>query len=476
MSLVTPLIDAGLDNKYWGEAVAMATFLQNRLPTRTKGKTPYQLWFSRIPDLTNLKQFGCEAYAHILKEKTINLDKKAKRLIFTGYSEESKAYRLLDKSTNKIIISRDVVLLDEKASSSQAGKSIPLIMSEELIHKDNEINDTEEVFVNSSKGQHTRKDQGIRENQEDIHEDHQEVIHEDHQEIIHEDQGQEIQRDNVTEEIPQARRSARTNKGVPPELFVASVKLTIEEPKTRKQALSGPNKMQWIEAMDEEMKSLLDNKTWEILPAPKDRDIVSNKWVFKVKRNAKGQVDTFKARLVARGFSQKYGTDYDQVFAPVMRQTTFRAVTDKLNMAVKHYDAKTAFLNGKLKETVFMKQPERYEIRGKENMVCRLIKSIYGLKQAARVWNERLHEVLEELGFARSEADPCLYVKIIAEMIMYIIVYVDDLVITGTLREIESTAKDLNKYFKLSDLEDLKHYLGIQVEREGHVFSIFQEQ
>lgn len=178
------LIDAGLDNKYWGEAVAMATFLQNRIPTRAKGKTPYQLWFSKIPDLTNLKQFGCEAYAHRPKEKRRKLDKKAKRLIFTGYSEESKACRSLDKSTNEVIISRDVVFLDERASSSRAGKSIPLIISKELIHKDSEINDTEKVFVESSKGKHTRKDQDIRENQE--------VIHEDHQETIHEDQGQEM--------------------------------------------------------------------------------------------------------------------------------------------------------------------------------------------------------------------------------------------------------------------------------------------
>lgn len=471
------LIDAGLDNKYWGEAVATANYLQNRLPTRTTAKTPYELWFSQIPDLTRIKQFGCEAYVHIPKEKRRKLDEKAKKLIFTGYSEESKAYRLLDKSTNKIIISRDVVFLDEKASNPKSEGVIPISTSiNERISKDIGKDDTSEVLVtlrgkknDIQENQLIQEVQGIQENQ---------PIQEDQD--IQENQRQgDGDGEGDRQEAPQPRRSERTNKGVPPPLFVASAKLSIEEPRTRGQALSGPNKEKWMEAMDEEIKSLLDNETWEIVPAPKDRDVVSCKWVFKVKRYAQGLVDRFKARLVARGFSQKYGSDYDQVFAPVVRQVTFRAVltiAGQQNMVMKHYDAKTAFLNGKLKEVVFMKQPEGYEVKGKENMVCRLIKSIYGLKQAARVWNERLHEILEELGFCRSEADPCLYFKITSDGITFIVVYVDDLLIAGKLKDIESTAKCLNKYFQLSDLGNLKHYLGIQVERQGNIISIFQEQ
>lgn len=141
-----------------------------------------------------------------------------------------------------------------------------------------------------------------------------------------------------------------------------------EEPKSREQALSGPDKIKWKKVMDEEMDSLLRNNTWEIVPAPKDRKIVSNKWVFKIKRDAQGKIDRCKARLVAGGFSQKYSTDYDEVFAPVVRQTTLRVlltIAGQLRMIVKHYDAKTAFLNGKLKETVFMAQTEGYVVAGK---------------------------------------------------------------------------------------------------------------
>lgn len=123
-----------------------------------------------------------------------------------------------------------------------------------------------------------------------------------------------------------------------------------------------------------------------------------------------------------------------------------------------------------------MRQPQGYEVPGKENMVCRLIKSIYGLKQAARVWNEQLNDILQNLGFKQSEADLCLYIKIELEGALYIVVYVNDLLIAGkTVKQIQSIAENLSQHFKLKDLGNLNHYLGIQVERDGNFFSISQE-
>lgn len=226
--------------------------------------------------------------------------------------------------------------------------------------------------------------------------------------------------------------------------------------------------------MDEEIASLLNNNTWELVPAPENRKLVSNKWVFKIKDDTQGQ--KFKARLVGRGFLQKFGTDYDQVFAPVVKQTTFRTlltIAGQRKMIIKHYDAKTAFLNGTLQETIYMNQPDGYEVQGKENMVCRLIKSIYGLKQAVKVWNERLDKVLKEHCFIQSEADPCLYFKRMNNKIIFIVVNVNDLLIAGETKEkIELIAKSLNEYFHLTDLGLLKCYLGIQIERKEKFLSL----
>lgn len=275
------------------------------------------------------------------------------------------------------------------------------------------------------------------------------------------------------------RRSERSNKGVPPDRFMGRLKMITsqEEPKTRTEALSRPDKSLWIEAMNEEMKSLENNKTWDIVIPQKDINIVGCKWVYKIKRDTNGQVLKYKARLVAKGFSQKYGKDYNEVFVPVVRPVTFRSllvIAGRNKFVIKHYDAKTAFLNGNLKETVYMSQPEGYEKKSEEH-VCRIRKSLYGLKQAAKVWHDKVDEILKELVFEQSEADPCLYFKRCKFTIIYLIIYVDDiLIVARTEDEINQIAVALNKHFQLSDLGHLHHYLGIQVEKLENIFCIHQ--
>lgn len=200
------------------------------------------------------------------------------------------------------------------------------------------------------------------------------------------------------------------------------------EPGIVKEALSGPNKDKWKEAMDEEIASLKENDTWEIVPKPKDRDVVSCKWVFKLKRKAEAKIDRHKAKLVTRVFFKKYVMDHDEVFAPVVRQTTFRTfltLAGQKNMVEKHFDAKTAFLNGKLSGT--MQQSEEYIVPGKKDYVCKLRKGIYGSKQAAKVWNDQLNNILKSYSFKQSEVDPYLYLKTDNEEATYLIVYVDDI-------------------------------------------------
>lgn len=185
-----------------------------------------------------------------------------------------------------------------------------------------------------------------------------------------------------------------------------------EEPTTPEQALREPYANQWRIAMAEELRSLEENDTWDLEPIPKGKKPIGCKWVFKIKTTTNGSANKFKARLVAQGFSQKFGVDYEEVFAPVVKGATIRCVLSiagKRGYHAVHTDVKTAFLNGKIKEVVYMKQPPGHEDQYHRDWGCRLNKSLYGLRQSAKDWNETLNKMLVNHGFARSDNDPCLY-------------------------------------------------------------------
>lgn len=227
--------------------------------------------------------------------------------------------------------------------------------------------------------------------------------------------------------------------------------------------------------MKEELNSIEENNTWILCDLPHGRKAIGSKWVFKNKLNENGNVERRKARLVAQGFSQKFGVDYDEVFAPVARNTTLRlllSVAGTRNYTVNHYDIKTAFLNGKLEEEIYMKQPPGFQNGGK---VYRLKKSLYGLKQAARVWNNTLHEALTEQGCKQNEIDKCLYVRKQQGKVCYLLVHVDDLLVaTNDKNYKDDLMKTIGKKFEMKNLGGVKHYLGIDVEKIDGKFYISQ--
>ncbi len=427
------LFDAGLPTTYWGEALLTACYLQNRLPTRATDKTPFELWNGSRPDIGHIRVFGCKAYAHVPEEKRTKWDAKATEGVLVGYSETSKGYRILHPNTNKITISRTVVF-DEGVGSFDKVKTIENI-------------------------QPSHHESQVMSNQVDATDTEIEV--EDN-----------ISRQVIDVEEPAARRSTRQNKGVAPVRLSYIAKITQEsEPASWEDMLQLPDsvKEKWIKAADDEIKSLTELQTWVLTELPAGKHTIGCKWVFKVKSDSYGKPCRYKARLVAKGFSQKYGEDYEVTFAPVAKQSTFRtllAVAAARNLKVRHYDVKTAFLNGDIKEELYMCQPEGYVVPGKEHLVCKLNKSLYGLKQSAKAWNTKMNDVLLKQGFVRSEADQCLYVKFENNRYLYVLAYVDDLLIVGTDEaEIKQLGQFLNTEFETKDLGDLNHYLGIQVNR-----------
>jgi hypothetical protein len=241
------------------------------------------------------------------------------------------------------------------------------------------------------------------------------------------------------------------------------------EPRNYREAINHPlYGKKWELAIREEYESLMKNGAWGLVEAPPGRNIVTCKWVFKAKRDAEGRIVRFKARLVARGFTQAYGIDYLETFAPVAKLTTYRvifALAALEQWEIHGMDVITAFLLRKLDEEIFMAQPEGFERQGeKSKMVCRVLRSLYGLKQASRVWNIQLHEFLIKIGFKRSNADTCLYVNV--ELSIIIAIWVDDILIAGkSAVNIAKVKGQLAGAFRMKDLGQLAHFLGMRVTR-----------
>ena len=193
------------------------------------------------------------------------------------------------------------------------------------------------------------------------------------------------------------------------------VTLTDEgEPQSYKEAIVDTHKTEWVKAMQDEMQSLHENHTYELVELPKGRRALKNKWVFRIKSEEGNSKPRYKARLVVKGFSQKKGVDFEEIFSPVVKMFSIRVVlglATVLDLEIEQLDVKTAFLHGDLEEEIYMEQPEGFRVPGKENLVCRLKKSLYGLKQAPRQWYKKFDSFMADHNFKKTMNDHCIFMK-----------------------------------------------------------------
>ena len=237
------------------------------------------------------------------------------------------------------------------------------------------------------------------------------------------------------------------------------------------EALASPNKVKWKEAMEKEMESPHKNDVWDLVKLPKGKKAVGSKWVFKLKVGPDGMVHKHKARFVAQGFSQKYGLDYDETFSPVVRFESLRtviALAVQNGLKLHQMDVTTAFLNGELNEEVYMKQPEGFVAKGHEDLVCKLKRSIYGLKLSPHCWNSALDNQLKQMGFLQAKGDPSIYMVSEGEIFM-IAVYVDDIVLAGKSdKRMTEVKQALAKQFQVKDMGELHYFLGVNIFQDSN--------
>ncbi|XP_076893891.1 uncharacterized protein LOC143546021 [Bidens hawaiensis] len=249
-----------------------------------------------------------------------------------------------------------------------------------------------------------------------------------------------------------------------------------DDPKTFHQAVQDKN---WRDAMKKEIEALESNETWTLEDLPLGKRSIDSKWVYKVKYKPNGDIERYKARLVAKGFTQMEGIDFHDTFAPVAKLVTvctLLAVAVKRNWVIHQLDVNNAFLHGDLNEEVYMKVPQGFD-KGKEKKVCRLRKSLYGLKQASRNWYQKFTSALLEMGFRQCKADHSLFIFNTKETFIAALIYVDDVIVVGNdVTKIKETKIFLNKRFSIKDLGPLKYFLGIEVTRTQDGLALSQRK
>lgn len=243
------------------------------------------------------------------------------------------------------------------------------------------------------------------------------------------------------------------------------------EPSSYREVMEDPYSDLWKEAAGDEMVSLKKNGTWVLVDKPEDQKTIGCKWVFKRKPGIVGvEPPRYKGRLVVKGFFQREGVDFQEIFAPVVKHVSIRYILSAVthfNMELQKMDVKTAFLHGLLDETIYMDQPEGFVDKKFPQKVCLLKRSLYGLKQSLRQWNKRFDDFFRAQGYTRSEYDQCVYFMMNSEGVyVYLLLYVDDIVIASVDKaQVERLKRVLNSEFEMKDLGGAKKILGMEIHR-----------
>ncbi|KAH9138471.1 hypothetical protein AeRB84_017219 [Aphanomyces euteiches] len=274
--------------------------------------------------------------------------------------------------------------------------------------------------------------------------------------------------------IPTPRRSERILNRLGGHVLLVTI---TKDPQTVKEALNGQYAAEWTAAMKAEIDSLVANGTWILVDKPRGINLVTNKWVFRVKLNSKGEIDKFKARLVVRGFTQKYGVDFVDTYSPVIKQSTVRLllfIALYLDIELIHGDIPAAYVKATMDRAIYMEIPHGIEGDPKTQALL-LKKSLYGLKQSGRLWHTEIDTTLLSFGYRRSKLDPCLYHWSSNGKMSLCGLYVDDLLLLSTCPTFyESAMTTLKSRYDIKWLGPVKHCLGVNIHRNDSCYVLEQ--
>ena len=517
---------SGMSKGFWAEAMGTAVHILNRAPRKGLGwRTPYELLFGRIPDVSYFRVFGCRAWVFNDSPTKTKLDPKSVPMIFVGYDISKRSFRLWNPETRSIVISANVRFSESEfpnrpithpsapipiapappiASSSKAvlprqTVQIPLdFLNEDPLptSKYTSIPAPVPVIPESAPSSTiVAPSTSVRPPSPVTPQSHPATSDDEPTTPV-----SESPRLPSVPSAPRKRQSVRKRKAVEKytagssglgsaesegvtekdidEAYLNSVELFISayssgEPTSFQEAINSPERDKWIAAMKEEFDSLGKHGTMELVPRPEGRKTITCKWVYRIKYDANGNVVRHKARLVARGYSQIHGLDYTETFAPVTRLETLRllfALAVEKDWEVRQIDVKTAYLYGDLDEEIYMESPE-----GSDNPpdhVYRLRKVLYGLRQAGRQWYRKLKETMTAFGLTQVVSDPHTFVaqKMVKGIMRTLVlpIYVDDLFPIGDKELTDDFEAWIGDYFDITPPVDVHYFLGIRVIRNRY--------
>ncbi|SGZ27916.1 BQ5605_C026g10220 [Microbotryum silenes-dioicae] len=426
MAIVCAVLAASkLSWKYWSYALAYATFVANRiLHAKLEGKTAYEVFYGKNPKVLHFCPFGSTVYAQVPKSKRSKLESTSVKGIFIGYDSEYNYRVLVDPdSDHKVIVGVPEVT------------TLPVGPDEEKGPVDND-----DVVVDKLQDQ--VDDPAVKGRNPGRYE--------------------EIDANN---EIPHRTRSQRRD-AEQQVMYGSAMSVSLSPvPSNYKEAMASPEADKWIAAIKAELDAMARHQVLIDSDLPSGARALGSKWVFTRQENAQGEVTRYKARLVAQGFAQRPGIDYNETFAPVARPSTILSLVGTAaaqGLFLEQFDFDSAFLNGTMMEMVYMKYPKGWD-RPQTGQALQ--------------WNAAVNSLMVERGYKRSAADSCLYVKRVDEKFIYITLYVDDGMVASNDQEfLDAEIEAFNKVYKLKRLGPVKLFLGLEFERTSDYIFVHQSK
>ena len=528
---------AGLPERFWTLACQAAVYINNRLPSKATGKrTPYQLWHGKRPHIGHVRTFGCLVYTLVHQAGKLE-DRARRCTFVGYAIDSSRTYLLWDNERQKLLRSGEVHFVESvrgwnynpRATVGEAAAARVAAAGEEQMishtlsdrRRDTAAQRASPIDAATTPACSPAIDvdllQDLPSPSDDVIQDDQQQQQQPQQQpqqhqqaalpapaggqqpgpppVSQLNRAQQAQLRRLSDNlVPAAQDRAPAVQPADVASLLQSSKPQLrsgprrqhyygaahhtsddkdDEPRTYQRALNGPHADNWRAAIRSELHSLLKAGTWRYVHKPSDANLVGCRWVFKVKRDKDGRVHKFKARLVAQGFTQVYGIDYAETYAPVARYTSIRliiALAAHYDWELHQMDVKTAYLNGELDKPIYMRAPEGLDLIDQPacpaDRVCLLIKSLYGLKQSGRRWHANINHSLIANGFTPLHADRCVYVRRKADCIDIIALYVDDLLIASSKKvELLAIKRRLAQQYEMEDMGEATFILGIDIAR-----------
>lgn len=433
-------IPSSATSSFWVEALHTAVHILNILPSKAiQNKIPYSVLFNKPVSYSHLKVFGSLCFPNTNNSHKKKLSPRSRKCIFLGYTLNHRGYICFDLTTKKIIISRHVNFHEScfPYEESKTKKDLEY----DFLSSDGEPSPLFRQILETTTVPATAPPSVDSPTCE-----------------------APTQSSQVVREEPRHAMSTRSKHGIskPKQILSLHAQTQSPLPKSYLKALDDPN---WNPAMNVEYDAFIKNKTFDLVPRPPNTNVVTSMWLYKHKYVAEGFFKNHKARLVANGKSQEQGIDFDETFSPVVKPATIRTVLHVALMCdwqVHQLDVQNAFLHGTLDETVYMTQIPGYVDKTKPDHVCKLSRSIYGLKQAPRAWNARFVTFITSNGFTQCKSDTSLFVYRKGDLTAYLILYVDDIIVTASTDTLRQTIISLLKSeFPMTDSGRISSFLGI---------------